>query len=196
MAIAVVVPRLGWSMDEGVFVQWLKEDGEEVRAGEPLFSLETEKAVQEVEAADGGRLCIAPEGPQEGDTVPVGLVLGHLLAPGEEAPPAGTGAGPNAAGAAGASWAAGGAAPRSTPVAPGHPSAASASGGAAVAPESLEWTEAWTAPPGVAVPLPAHPDAPATSPAVPAAAVSPRAARLARDLGVDLAGVQGTGRGG
>src|SRR5437763_318924 len=35
MPIEIVIPRLGWNMDEGVFVGWLKQDGEAVRAGEP-----------------------------------------------------------------------------------------------------------------------------------------------------------------
>ena len=60
MAIDITVPRLGWNMDEGVFVAWLKADGETVKAGEPLFSLETDKAVQEVESLDAGTLHILP----------------------------------------------------------------------------------------------------------------------------------------
>ena len=50
MATAITVPRLGWSMDEGTFVGWLKRDGEAVRPGEPLFSLESDKATEQVEA--------------------------------------------------------------------------------------------------------------------------------------------------
>jgi len=76
MAIDITVPRLGWNMDEGVFVAWLKADGEFVRAGEPLFSLETDKAVQEVESLDTGTLHILPTGPQPGGTVAVGTVIG------------------------------------------------------------------------------------------------------------------------
>ncbi len=56
MAIEITIPRLGWNMDEGVFVAWLKQDGELVKAGEPLFSLETDKAVQEIESLDTGTL--------------------------------------------------------------------------------------------------------------------------------------------
>ena len=36
MSIEIIVPRLGWSMEEGAFVAWLKRDGESVRASEPL----------------------------------------------------------------------------------------------------------------------------------------------------------------
>ena len=56
MAIAITIPRLGWNMDEGVFVGWLKRDGEAIRAGDPLFTLEGEKAAQDIEAIEGGIL--------------------------------------------------------------------------------------------------------------------------------------------
>src|SRR5688572_2596107 len=86
MASEIRVPRLGWNMEEGVFLSWLKRDGEAVKAGEPLFTLEGDKAVQDVEATDAGTLHIAPDGPREGDTIPVGTLLGYLLAGGETAP--------------------------------------------------------------------------------------------------------------
>ena len=44
MAIEITVPRLGWTMEEGTFLGWLKQEGDYVRAGEPLFTLEGEKA--------------------------------------------------------------------------------------------------------------------------------------------------------
>jgi pyruvate dehydrogenase E2 component (dihydrolipoamide acetyltransferase) len=78
MANEIVVPRLGWNMEQGVFLGWLKRDGEAVQAGEPLFTLEGDKSAQEVEAVDSGVLRIAPGGPAEGDVVAVGTVLGHL----------------------------------------------------------------------------------------------------------------------
>src|SRR5438046_10189652 len=84
MAIDITVPRLGWNMDEGVFVAWLKADGELVRAGEPLFSLETDKAVQEVESLDTGTLHILADGPQPGESVAVGTVIGRLAERGED----------------------------------------------------------------------------------------------------------------
>ena len=85
MAIAITIPRLGWNMEEGIFAGWLKRDGEPVRAGEPLFSLEGEKATQDVEAIDAGILRIPPTAPAVGDTVAVGAVIGYLLRPGEAA---------------------------------------------------------------------------------------------------------------
>src|SRR5436190_1818012 len=47
MPIEIIIPRLGWSMEEGNFVNWLKKDGEVVKSGEPLFSLENDKAEPE-----------------------------------------------------------------------------------------------------------------------------------------------------
>jgi pyruvate dehydrogenase E2 component (dihydrolipoamide acetyltransferase) len=84
MSIEITIPRLGWSMDEGIFLGWLKKDGETISPGDALFQLEGEKAVQDVEAIDGGILRIPPHGPKDGDTLPVGAVIGFLAAPGEE----------------------------------------------------------------------------------------------------------------
>ncbi len=86
MAFTVTVPRLGWDMEEAVFVEWLKKEGASVKEGEPLFVIEGDKAVQEVEAIDSGILRIPPDGPKQGQTVKVGAVLGYLVASGEKAP--------------------------------------------------------------------------------------------------------------
>lgn len=86
MAIAITVPRLGWSMEEGIFGSWLKANGDPVSAGEPLFSLESDKVTMDVEALDSGVLHIPPTSPQPGDVVTVGQLLGHLLREGESAP--------------------------------------------------------------------------------------------------------------
>jgi pyruvate dehydrogenase E2 component (dihydrolipoamide acetyltransferase) len=83
MAIEITVPRLGWSMEEGTFLGWLKKDGEAVKTGEPLFTLETEKASQDIEATDNGVLRIPTDAVQTGAVVKVGLVLGHLVAENE-----------------------------------------------------------------------------------------------------------------
>ncbi|MBX9625283.1 MAG: lipoyl domain-containing protein [Gemmataceae bacterium] len=84
MPIAVAVPRLGWNMEEGTFVGWLKADGEAVRPGDRVFQLEGDKAVEEVESLDGGVLHIPADGPKPGDRVKVGAVIGQLLQPGEQ----------------------------------------------------------------------------------------------------------------
>jgi pyruvate dehydrogenase E2 component (dihydrolipoamide acetyltransferase) len=86
MAIAITIPRLGWNMEEGVFAGWLKRDGDSVREGEPLFSLEGDKATQDVESIDPGILTIPPTAPSVGDKVHVGATIGYLLEPGEAGP--------------------------------------------------------------------------------------------------------------
>jgi pyruvate dehydrogenase E2 component (dihydrolipoamide acetyltransferase) len=64
MATEVKLPRLGQGMESGTVVRWLKQEGDRVEKGEPLYELDTEKVTQEVEAeASGVLLKIAvPEG--------------------------------------------------------------------------------------------------------------------------------------
>ncbi|HEY3969463.1 MAG TPA: dihydrolipoamide acetyltransferase family protein [Planctomycetaceae bacterium] len=97
MAYEVVVPRLGWSMDEGTFGEWLKRDGEFVDKGQALFVLEGEKSAQDIESFDAGILRIPPEAPQPGDTVKVGQVLAFLVEKDEAAPISAAAAKPQAA---------------------------------------------------------------------------------------------------
>ncbi len=86
MAIPITVPRLGWNMEKGVFVGWLKPDGAAVRAGEAIFTLESEKATEDIECLDAGMLRIPPTGPKAGDEVAVGTVIGFVVMTGEKAP--------------------------------------------------------------------------------------------------------------
>ena len=86
MPIEITVPRLGWAMEEGIFAGWLKQHGETVSSGEPLFALESDKVTMEVESLDNGILWLPPGGLEQGATVAVGQCLGFLLAPGESAP--------------------------------------------------------------------------------------------------------------
>lgn len=79
MAYEVKLPRLGWDMEEGSLAGWIKQEGEFVNAGEMLFSVEGDKAVQEIEAIESGYLRISPNAPQPGQKVPVGTLLGYLI---------------------------------------------------------------------------------------------------------------------
>ena len=88
MAIEITIPRLGWSMEEGTFLGWLKQDGEVVASGDLLFTLESEKAAQEVESLDAGILRIPPDAPKAGDIVKVGQRLGFLVEKDEALPDA------------------------------------------------------------------------------------------------------------
>jgi pyruvate dehydrogenase E2 component (dihydrolipoamide acetyltransferase) len=152
MAIAITVPRLGWSMEEGTFVEWLKRDGDQVQVGEPLFVLESEKAAENIDAIDTGILRIPSDAPPAGSTVKVGQVLAFLVAVGE-AVPAGVGA-------------------SNSP--PPEPPAKKVGGP--------------TDQPAVGM------DRPATIAVVTTS--SPRARRVARELGIDWTALRGSGRNG
>ncbi len=81
MATEVKLPRLGQGMESGTVVRWLKQEGEQVEKGEPLYELDTEKVTQEVEAeASGVLLKIAV---QEGE-VPVGQTIAVIGEQGED----------------------------------------------------------------------------------------------------------------
>src|SRR3954470_5317682 len=83
MAAEIKLPRLGQGMESGTIVRWLKSEGEEVKKGEPLYELDTDKVTQEVEAdADGVLLKIAV---REGE-VPVGQTIAFVGAEGESVP--------------------------------------------------------------------------------------------------------------
>ena len=85
------MPQLGYDMQQGTVVRWLKSEGSRVRTGEPIAEIETDKAVVEFESyADGIlQLILVPEG----TTVPVGQAIGVIIAEGE-APVERTGVGP------------------------------------------------------------------------------------------------------
>ncbi|MGI8689102.1 MAG: dihydrolipoamide acetyltransferase family protein [Thermomicrobiales bacterium] len=86
MAIEVVMPRLGWNMEAGTVVEWLKHDGDPVKAGEYLFLVESDKATTEVESLDAGILRIPGNALRVGEELPVGTVLAYLVQEGENVP--------------------------------------------------------------------------------------------------------------
>jgi pyruvate dehydrogenase E2 component (dihydrolipoamide acetyltransferase) len=87
MATEIKLPRLGQGMESGTVVRWLKQEGEKVEKGEPLYELDTEKVTQEVEAdASGVLLKIAVA---EGE-VPVGQTIAVIGEAGEDVPDADT----------------------------------------------------------------------------------------------------------
>jgi 2-oxoglutarate dehydrogenase E2 component (dihydrolipoamide succinyltransferase) len=73
--VNIVVPSVGESITDGTIAQWLKKDGDAVRADEPVVELETEKATTSVAAPSSGRLVVAVP---EGQTVKVGQVIGRV----------------------------------------------------------------------------------------------------------------------
>jgi len=71
----VAMPRLSDSMEEGTILKWLKSDGDEVRKGEELVEIETDKANMTYEADEAGTLSIVAK---EGDTLPVGETIARI----------------------------------------------------------------------------------------------------------------------
>src|SRR5215216_6556957 len=81
MATDVTMPRLSDSMEEGTVLKWLVEPGGEVKRGEPLVEIETDKANMTYEAdTDGALIEIVAE---EGDTLPIGEVIARIGEAGE-----------------------------------------------------------------------------------------------------------------
>ena len=84
MATPVTVPRLGEAMESGVLIRFLVEVGGDVRRGDPLYELDTDKVTQEVEAeAEGVLLRIDAS---DGAEYPVGATLAWIGDAGEELP--------------------------------------------------------------------------------------------------------------
>lgn len=75
MAVEILLPKIGFSMNEGQIAEWLMADGADVKEGDPLFSLEADKSTNEVEAPASGKLRIVG---QVGETYEVGTVLGYI----------------------------------------------------------------------------------------------------------------------
>jgi pyruvate dehydrogenase E2 component (dihydrolipoamide acetyltransferase) len=81
MASDVTMPRLSDSMEEGTVLKWLVEEGNEVKRGEPLVEIETDKANMTYEADTDGTLIEVVA--QEGDTLPIGEVIARIGDPSE-----------------------------------------------------------------------------------------------------------------
>jgi pyruvate dehydrogenase E2 component (dihydrolipoamide acetyltransferase) len=177
MPINILMPALSPTMEKGNLAKWLKKEGDKVKSGDILAEIETDKATMEYEAVDEGTLgkILVPEGTQD---IAVNAPIAVLLTEGEDksavasATPAKPAAPPSAQAAAPPSK------PAAAPAAP-KPVPAASTG---------------------AAPQPAQPAA-APAPSVPATAgngstrifASPLARRLAREQGIDLSAVAGSG---
>jgi pyruvate dehydrogenase E2 component (dihydrolipoamide acetyltransferase) len=175
MPINILMPALSPTMEKGNLAKWLKKEGDKVKSGDVIAEIETDKATMEVEAVDEGTLAkiLVPEGTQD---VPVNDVIAVLAGDGEDVKAAGAGA-------------------ASAPPKP----AAAAEAPAAAKPAPL--------------PTPAPSPAPAAKAAAPAAAApapqatapapqtnghgrifsSPLARRMAKEAGIELARINGSG---
>jgi pyruvate dehydrogenase E2 component (dihydrolipoamide acetyltransferase) len=165
VAVEVKLPRLGQGMEAGTIVRWLKSEGDEVAKGEALYELDTDKVTQEVEAeADGVLLKIVIS---EGE-VDVGTTVGVIGAEGEE-------------------------------VSVAAPSKPAAEGDQPAPATEAEPTGNGDAPEPPSVKLTQGDGAAAGAPAPPQRApgervkASPLARRIARERGIDLATLSGTG---
>jgi pyruvate dehydrogenase E2 component (dihydrolipoyllysine-residue acetyltransferase) len=175
----IVMPRLSDSMEEGTILSWLKSVGDEVTVGDELVEIETDKANMVYEADAAGTLIeiTAPEG----ETLPIGQVIARVGEPGE--------------------------APADADGAPAEPEEAEAEEAPAEA-GAEEAEEAQEAEPAPAPPSPATATAERPAPVAPAeeapappegdgrVKASPLARRIARERGLDLAQLQGSGPGG
>lgn len=84
MAIEVIMPKVDMVMDSGTIVEWLKQEGDTVEKGEPIFILLTDKANIEVESPGSGILAGISAKPN--DVIPVTEVIAYILEPGESLP--------------------------------------------------------------------------------------------------------------
>jgi pyruvate dehydrogenase E2 component (dihydrolipoamide acetyltransferase) len=221
MATKVVMEALSPTMEEGRLVKWSKNEGDQIKAGDVLAEVETDKAVMELVARGDGVL--RKRLANEGDASPVGTLLAVIANPDENIDAivgSAGGAAPAAAPAQSAPAAQGDKSAQSTApnqaVADAQESAGTTSvpkspgqsqGEASTAPQQKAAPEAPSAPARPAAPPPRPPAAPsaprgngASHPGAPAPGgrqrSSPLARRLASERGIQLGAVQGTGPGG
>ena len=180
MATEVKLPRLGQGMEAGTIVRWLKAEGDEVAKGEPLFELDTDKVTQEVEADAAGVLLkiVVPEGEASvGTTVAVIGSADEDVSGLLEGAQGGNGGAPPT--------------PADTPAAAeGRPAEARSET------EPDEETPSGSEPQGApaeAATEPAPVDMPSTRAEGEPIKASPLARRMARERGLDLAALTGTG---
>ena len=83
MAIEVILPKVDMDMSTGRISKWLVAEGADVKKGDPLFEIETDKAAMEVESPGTGKL--GQISAKEGDDVPIGQVIAYIFAAGETA---------------------------------------------------------------------------------------------------------------
>ncbi|HVV91930.1 MAG TPA: pyruvate dehydrogenase complex dihydrolipoamide acetyltransferase [Hyphomicrobiales bacterium] len=166
MPTNILMPALSPTMEKGNLAKWLKKEGDPVRSGDVIAEIETDKATMEVEAVDEGTLgkILVAEGTED---VPVNQPIAVLIGEGED---------PNAA-----------APPPAVAPAPKAeaPKAAEASKSSAPSAEPA----AAPSPPSPAVPAPQPPRANGAGRVF----ASPLARRLAKEAGIDLAALRGSG---
>ena len=182
MPINILMPALSPTMEKGNLAKWLKKEGDAVKTGDVIAEIETDKATMEYEAVDDGTLAkiVVPEGTQD---VAVNQLIAVMAQEGEDVKAAAAAAGGK------------GAAPAAAPPVPAAAPATQAAAASAV--QAKGEAKATAAPP----PLPVPVAAPKAAPAAPVTNghaggrvfSSPLARRLAKDAGIDIGRIQGTG---
>ena len=190
MPTPVIMPKYEMAQETGTVIEWLKKEGESVEKGEPILIVGTDKVEMEVEApADGILRGISA---QPGDVIPIGQTIAYIVAPGEEwVPPTEQKASerpvspppPSVRGETRV---------RATPVA----ERMAREHGLDLAQIQGSGPEGRITRADVEAALAAQRSAPPPPSPVGRVPATPAARRLARELGVDLAQVQGTGPGG
>ena len=188
MPINILMPALSPTMEKGNLAKWLKKEGDKVKSGDVIAEIETDKATMEVEAVDEGTLAriVVPEGTQD---VAVNDVIAVLAGDGEDVKAAGAGAGPKPAAAS---------AEKTTAAA--SPSPRGDGAGSAGAAPGAEQKPAAAAPSPSPLPV-GERSPPTTAGEGPAPQAnghartfsSPLARRLAKEAGIELARVTGSG---
>ncbi|MFW6174283.1 MAG: dihydrolipoamide acetyltransferase family protein [Chloroflexota bacterium] len=176
MITEVVMPAMGADMTEGTIVKWLKSEGDDVKRGDTLAEIETDKTVVEMEAFGSGQLRKIIV--SEGQRVPVGEIIGYIGDPDDELPASAGGDG------------------GSGQAAQEQPAAEQETAGEAQPEEQqAEPKQETPSAPAAEAPEPAPAQA-ATEDGRGRVKASPIARRLAKERGIDLSQVQGTGPGG
>ena len=166
MPINILMPALSPTMEKGNLAKWLKKEGDKVQSGDVIAEIETDKATMEVEAVDEGTIAkiLVPEGTAD---VPVNDVIAILAGDGEDVKAA----------------ASGGGATKSEAKAPAAPAAKADAQPAAPA----------ATPTAAPAPQPASAAAPVAPSSGNRIFSSPLARRLAKDAGIELSRIGGTG---
>ena len=175
MPTNILMPALSPTMEKGNLAKWLKKEGDAIKSGDVIAEIETDKATMEVEAVDEGVLAriVVPEGTAD---VPVNELIGLIAADGEDVSAVASGGGAKAPAAA-------------TPSNGSVPPPQAAPAGELVVPEGHQYERA---------PKLEHVDAEpategATAPMGGRVFASPLARRVAKEAGLDVASVKGSG---
>jgi pyruvate dehydrogenase E2 component (dihydrolipoamide acetyltransferase) len=168
MPINILMPALSPTMEKGNLAKWLKREGDKVKAGDVIAEIETDKATMEYEAVEEGTIAriVVPEGTAD---VPVNQVIAVLATEGEDVKAAAAGAG-------------------KAPSAPTAPKPQAAAPAATAAPKPAAGPAAAPAPQAAAAPV--RLEAATGGNRV---FSSPLARRLAKEAGIDIARIAGSG---